>query len=315
MKKVVDDLRLMIKVCDMYYNMGLSQQDISSELGISRPTLSRLLTRAKEQKLIRIQVANVDFVKHWELAETLKDIYDLKDVVITDVGETPEDSKEEIGRIAAAYLQQSIKDGDVIGISMGSTLHQMVSCLEKCEDKDIRVIPLVGGVGQASIQLHSNTLAEKFAKCYGCDFQPIFAPARVFSQVVKNELIKDLGVSAVMEMVPELKIAVLGIGYPNEHSSIKATGYFAENEMETLISKGVAGEINMQFYDINGDTSSFKDNNYVIGVEVQKLKKIPTTIGVAGGMDKVNAIKGAIRGGYINTLITDYNCAMALLQE
>ena len=314
MKKVVDDVRLMIKVCDMYYNHGLSQQEIATELSISRPTLSRLLNGAKEKKLIRIQVENVDFVKYWELGEGLKKMYRLHDVIIADCGNTESETKENIGKITADYLEYLIEDQNVVGISMGSTLAQVVNHMKECDDKNVTVIPLVGGVGQASLDLHSNVIAEKLASCYHSDYQPIFVPARVYSQVVRNELMKDPAVAKVMQLASKLDIAVLGIGYPNEQSSIKATGYFAENEMEMLIEKGVAGEINMQFYDIDGNTTPFKDNNYVVGVEVQKLKKIPITIGVAGGPDKEVAIKGAIRGGYINTLVTDVECARALLK-
>ena len=79
MKKVVNDLRLMIKACDMYYNENLSQQEIASKLNISRPTLSRLLASAKEQNLIKIQVYDVDFVKYWKMSEELKKRYRLKD--------------------------------------------------------------------------------------------------------------------------------------------------------------------------------------------------------------------------------------------
>lgn len=180
-------------------------------------------------------------------------------------------------------------------------------------EKKISIVPLVGGVGQASIELHSNTVAELLSKHYTCDFQPFFAPARVFSRVVRNELMRDPAVFRIMETAENLDIAILGIGYPNEHSSIKATGYFAENEVEQLVEKGVAGEINMQFYDIHGNTSPFRDNNHVIGVEVHKLKKVPCTIGIAGGINKAPAIIGAMKGGYINTLITDHNCARAVL--
>lgn len=315
MKKVVNDLRLMIKACDMYYNENLSQQEIAAELNISRPTLSRLLVTAKEKKLIKIQVSDVDFVKYWEMGEQLKAKYRLKDVVIADSGDTDQATKTNIGRIAAAYLGHLIKDGDVVGISMGSTLHQVVDKMKECTDKKITVIPLVGGVGQASLRIHANSLAEQLAHLYHSECHPIFAPARVFTQMVRNELMKDLTVSSMLQYAAGLNIAILGIGYPNEYSSIQRTGYFAENEMETLIKKGVAGEINMQFYDVNGDTAPFKDNNYVIGVDVQKLKKIPITVGIAGGTEKGMAIKGAIRGGYINTLITDYDCAMLLLEE
>ncbi len=315
MKKVVNDLRLMIKACDMYYNENLSQQEIASALNLSRPTLSRLLTGAREQKLIRIEVTDTEFVKYWELSEKLKKKYKLKDVLIADSGDTDQSTKRNIGIIAAAYLGHLIRDEDVVGISMGSTLHQVVMEMKECTDKKITVIPLCGGVGQANIKIHANSLAEHLAHLYHSEFHPIFVPARVYSQVVKNELMKDMSVSSMMTYVNEMSIAILGIGYPNEYSSIKATGYFAENEMEKLIEKGVAGEINMQFYGENGSTAPFKEDNYVIGVDVQKLKKIPMTIGIAGGSDKSRAILGAIRGKYINTLITDYECALSLLEE
>ena len=127
MKKVVNDLRLMIKACDMYHNENLSQQEIASKLNISRPTLSRLLTSAKEQNLIKIQVSDVEFVKYWKMSEELKEKYRLKDVVIADSGDTDQTTKNNIGKIAAAYLGHLIKDQDVVGISMGSTLLQVVN--------------------------------------------------------------------------------------------------------------------------------------------------------------------------------------------
>ena len=192
MKKVVNDLRLMIKACDMYYNENLSQQEVASALNISRPTLSRLLNGAKEEKLIKIEVTDADFVRYWELSERIKEKYHLKDVLIADSGITGEETKKNIGRIAAAYLGHLIKDQDVVGISMGSTLHQVVMEMEECRDKKITVIPLVGGVGHAHIKIHANSLAEHLAHLYNSEFHPIFAPARVYSRVTRNGLMKDM---------------------------------------------------------------------------------------------------------------------------
>ena len=53
MRKKVDDPRLMIKVCDLYYNQNASRQEIGQELGLSRPTIARLLDSAREQGLVR----------------------------------------------------------------------------------------------------------------------------------------------------------------------------------------------------------------------------------------------------------------------
>lgn len=43
MRKVIDDPRLMVRVCDLYYNQGISQQQIAKDLNLSRPTVSRVL--------------------------------------------------------------------------------------------------------------------------------------------------------------------------------------------------------------------------------------------------------------------------------
>ena len=71
----------------------------------------------------------------------------------------------------------------------------------------------------------------------------------------------------------------------------------------------------MQFYNIEGDTSPFQKDNNVIGIDIHRLRDIPYSIGVAGGLDKLAAILGAVRGRYINILITDIACARRLACE
>ena len=71
----------------------------------------------------------------------------------------------------------------------------------------------------------------------------------------------------------------------------------------------------MQFYDINGSTTPFKIDNNVVGIEIKKLRRVPHSIGVACGIEKVDAIKGAINGKYINTLVTDVESARKLIEE
>lgn len=48
MKKIVDDWRLIYKVCSLYYEDDMRQQEISDYLGIFRATISRMLQKEKE---------------------------------------------------------------------------------------------------------------------------------------------------------------------------------------------------------------------------------------------------------------------------
>ena len=58
-----------------------------------------------------------------------------------------------------------------------------------------------------------------------------------------------------------------------------------------------------------------KDDNNVIGMDISMLRSVPRSIGIAGGVEKLRAVRGAINGHYINTLITDIECAEALISE
>ena len=44
-----------------------------------------------------------------------------------------------------------------------------------------------------------------------------------------------------------------------------------------------------------------------------RIKKIRNRIAIAGGANRAEAVKGAIRGGYVNMLITNNECAEKLL--
>ena len=315
MKKVVDNTRLMIKVCDLYYNQNISQQEIGRQLNLSRPTVSRLLSSARELGIVQIRIPNLEAVKYWEIERQIEDKYKLKDVMIVDAQFNHDQLLDQLGKAAANYISYIIKSDDKVGISMGSTLYQMTKHIHKPAARNVTFIPLIGGLGQLRTELHSNSLAESLAKIYQGSFTPIYAPARVSSVSIRNELMREEAMAKPIQLMKDLDVAIVGIGYPNDRSSISATGYFKENEMEQLINKDVAGDICMQFFDENGDTKPFKNDNFVVGININKLKKVPISIGIAGGIEKLPSIKGAIRGGFINRLITDIQCASILASE
>ena len=310
MRKVVDDIRLMTKVCDLYYNESISQQEIAKKLSISRPTVSRLLSSAREIGVVKIQVADLEDIKHWDLENRIQEQYHLKEVIIVDSQETKDQTQEMLGRAAARYLAYHMKDGITLGVSMGSTVYHMTSNIQHMDVKNVRVVPMIGGQGQLRTELHANSIAENLARAFGGSITLIHAPARVSNVGLRDEKLKVDSLKDAFQYSSKIDLAVLGIGYPNAGSSIKATGYFNDQEIEELKRKHVAGEINMQFYDINGEP--YKDNDTVIGIALDKIRKIPISIGVAGGRDKADAVIGAIAGGYVNILITDMECAKVL---
>ncbi|MCI8485071.1 MAG: sugar-binding transcriptional regulator [Lachnospiraceae bacterium] len=315
MKKIIDDVRLMVKVCDLYYNKNISQQQIAKMLNLSRPTVSRLLSSAKEQGIVRITISGLEEIKYWELERQLEETYNLNRVIIVESQPTEEKLKNALGIAACHYLETLIKDENTVGVSMGSTIYQVASQFYQSTAKNVTFVPLIGGMGQLRMELHANSLSERLSRAYQGKFIPFHAPARVSSSKIRDELMQEESLKEAIRLAEHMDIAVLGIGYPNENSSIKATGYFEENEIESLIKRRVAGEICMQFFDISGDTSPYQDDNNVVGIDIHRLQKIPYSIGIAGGIEKSMAVKGAVAGQYINVLITDTSCANAMAAE
>ena len=166
MRKVVDDMRLMIKVCDLYYNHNVSQQQIAGMLSLSRPTVSRLLSSAREKGIVQISVSNLGLIKYWEMERRLEEMYGLREVLIVDSSDDSDRQKDLLGKAAGRYLESTIKDGSVVGVSMGSTLYEVVAHINQPAAEDVTFVPLIGGMGQLRMDLHANNLAETLSYIY-----------------------------------------------------------------------------------------------------------------------------------------------------
>ena len=109
-------------------------------------------------------------------------------------------------------------------------------------------------------------------------------------------------------------VASFGIGAVEPSPLLAESGnIFSYEELETLRKGGAVGDILLHFFDENGKpTKTFLDNR-VASMELQQLKNTERSIGVAGGNRKLDAIRGALIGKWLNVLITDQNTAANLL--
>lgn len=91
--------------------------------------------------------------------------------------------------------------------------------------------------------------------------------------------------------------------------------YFADRitpgGMKLLQERGAVGDICGRFFDLNGRPVMIGAG--VIGMDLRQLVAIPEVIAIAGGLEKTRALLGAVRGGFVKTLITDTVTARAVL--
>ncbi len=313
----IDELRLMAKVARLYYTMHLRQTQIAEQLDISQATISRLLKRALDEQIVRINISTPTGT-YSDIEADLERIYNIKEAIVVDSVDNYEQILRDIGTATAYYLEQTIKPNEVIGLSSWSkTLMAMVDAMNPlAREANIYVVQVLGGMGNPAAEQHAVHLVRRLAVLVQGKAVFLPAPGVVVSAETRNLYLQDPYVAEAIEMFKKMTLCLVGIGSVEPSDMLASSGnVFSRDELNELRQKGAVGDICMRFFDANGQPILNGLNERVIGLELEQLRRIKRSVGVAGGMHKVAAIRGAMRGGYINVLITDIQTARALVEN
>jgi DNA-binding transcriptional regulator LsrR (DeoR family) len=307
------DRALITKVADLYYLRHLTQQAIADRLGVSRPTVSRLLRRSRAEGIVKIEVTYPDGHQH-ELERTLEDRFRLREaIVIHGRPESPSLTRRALGEAAAAHLDRMLAGAERIGISWGTTLASLVDHVRPRKVRSA-VVPLVGGLGQAAPEIHANDLARRLAEAHQGTAHLLHAPAIVATGGVRTALLTDPGIRRVLDLACRVDIALVGIGALVPSSTLIHSGYLNARELTTLRRNGAVGDICTRSFSAEGAGIGGALDARIMAVGLDDLRRIRTVIAVAGGLEKAEAILGALRGGLVTVLVTDHLAARAVLR-
>ncbi|AIS60399.1 sugar-binding transcriptional regulator [Listeria ivanovii] len=305
--------QLSVEAARLYYQADFSQQEIAAKLGVSRPTVSRLLQNAKIKGYVKIEVQD-PFANLTELAMGLKEKYQLKNVSVafSQTNDYLEITKQ-ISQNAAEYLTEIIRDKDILGVSWGTTMYKIAQKLTPSK-AEMKIVQLKGGVSHSDV----NTYAAETLALFGAAFDtaPVSLPLPVVldNPVTKKMVEADRHIENIIDLGKKANVAIFTVGTVRDEALLFRLGYFSEEEKRRLKEKAV-GDICSRFFDINGELADWKMDERTIGINLQDLKQKETAILVAGGERKLKAIHGALRGGYANHFITDQFTAKKLIEQ
>lgn len=319
------ELRQMVQCLELYYRQGRHQKDIAATLGVSAATVSRLLKRAFDEGLVRVEL---DLPRTPELEAALIQRYGLRDAVVVAAGGHA-DVREELGTAAADYFEKVAGHGLRVGLSCGYTLYQTIRALRERRFRDLALFPLSGESTLKLVDLSPNTLVGMMAAKYRPHVTAYALPVQhlVSLRQIERErrrLLRDPEVRRVYEAAQTVDIALVGVGRIGEQtpgfcSLAEAYGV----SVRRLRELGVVGEINYQPFDAQGrlvDRPELRAlMRRVLSVSGERLQELSRredryVIAVAGGRAKTEAIRGALRGRFLNVLVTDEDVARAVLR-
>lgn len=305
MPSIKSETSLMVETARLYYEHHFSQQKIANKLGISRPGISRLLQKAREAGIVKIEILDPDS-KGTALEAKLKKKYNLNDVIVVpNENEDNDTIKERLGKSAVSYLDRLIKNNMILGVSWGTTMLQVAKNIQAKPTTGLTIVQLNGGVTRAEYDTHASEVAQKMGEKYRAVPFLLPLPAIVDNMNVKNAILSDKNIAYTLNLGKQAEVVIFTIGKFDYDSVLVKANYFEQNEVDSLIKNGAVADVCSRIIDNSGNICSVKLNDRTIGIELDEIKRKKYSIAVAGGKDKINAIKAAIKGKLFNVLITD----------
>lgn len=316
----------MVQCLELYYRQGRNQKAIARALGVSAATVSRLLRRAFDAGLVRVEL---DLPRTEELETALTQQFGLRDAVVVAAGGRA-DVREELGVAAAAYFEKAATNGIRVGLSCGTTLYQTIRALRERRFRDLALYPLSGESTLKLVDLSPNTLVGMLAAKYRPHVTAYALPVQHLLSLREIErerrrLLRDPEVRRIYEAAQSVDVALVGIGQIAEQTP----GFCALAEsygvsLKRLRELGVVGEINYQPFDAGGRIVDAPDlrplRRRVLSVGAERLQELSKredrwVIAVAGGRAKIGPVLGALRGRFMNVLVTDEAVAGAVTRR
>jgi lsr operon transcriptional repressor len=295
---------LVVKTAWYYYFENMTQQKISEKLGISRIRVIKLLEKAKQDGVIQFKIRQDD-QQRMQVERQLCETWGLKDAFVVPTPPTGADVNETIAQAAAMYINDRISENCFINMGYGVTLSRILNHLATMSEFPISVVSLTGGV--------SYYLPNTQSHIFNAKLYLLPAPLLVSSKEMVAALREEPSMGEIFRMVRLATMTLVGIGGMGDDATILENGILSKNDFLYLSMQGAVGDVLSHFIDKDGTLVNTDVEKRLLSTSLDTLRELDNVIGVAAGPSKVSAIRAVLRGKYLETLITDEETALQLI--
>ncbi|MBD8515299.1 sugar-binding transcriptional regulator [Photobacterium sp. WH77] len=310
----LEDTDLLTEIAILYYQQSATQEEISKKFGISRPKVSRLLRKAREEGIVEITV-KFHPIHSAQLEQRLMDRFNLKRALIALDQPSAQEQRMQVSTLVSAYLDGYLRDDVVVAVGQGQNVAAVADHPGIVSHRNARFVCAIGGTHRSGDTINADHICRRLAKKFGGTSETLYAPAYVDSEVTQQVFITHPNVSETLNQARKAEFALVGIGDMDENSHMVKLGCFTAKEfVEARLNDGIVGDIGgFDFFRLDGQQAGTLMRGRVVGLEMSDLHRIPNVIAMASESRKALAILGALRTGVIDVLATSASCAMALL--
>jgi lsr operon transcriptional repressor len=308
---------LLLRVAWYYYKDELTQDEIARRLSVSRASVGRLLDRARRVGLVSITL-NAEYLDAFELSGKLRHRFGLAEaLVVPDHEQEPADHHNlnaRVGLGGAQFMSTHLRPGGSLGVGWGETVSRVIAATNFGAVGPVHMVTLTGGV-ESYLQTILSSKGEVTTEPSEVTSATVIpTPIMASTPSLAAALRDEPSIQQVLKQACSVEHALVGVGTPTADATIVHLGYLNPADVRGLGGRGVVGDILGQFFDAEGNVVELPIHDRRIGIELSDLMHIPKVVGVAGGLHKAHAILGALRGGFLDVLVTNELTAIRLLE-
>ena len=304
---------LLARVAAMYYEQDMTQNQIADELGLSRVKVYRLLREARATKVVQI---NIDWPikRDHHLEAELQQAFGLRDArVLRAMNEQA--ALRQIGHLAARYLEPMLTHSARMAICLGRTTYEVIHAIRPDLQANVQVVQAIGTMPHAFAEYDSTALARQLAQKLGGQVMYLPSPLMADSSHAAMIIRSQRDIQHPLDAARSADIALFGVGNLDPASSgFVRAGFLSSQDVAQFVGEGAVGDIAWHIFTEDGRLYLTDFSERVIGVTLDDLERIPTTLAVAAGTAKSRAILGALRTGVIDVLCIDDQAARKVLE-
>lgn len=302
------DLDLAVRAAWLYYEDGMTQAQIAARLFVSRQTVGRLLETARQQGIVRVEL-DASYLAALGLANQLRERTPLTDVVVVPTWTGPltrERTNERVAAALAAYARRYLHPGVVVGVGWSDTVARALTMLSAESLDGVTLASAAGTIDNVAELVSDNPEAVR-------RLRTVPAPLFVSSVELAQTLRAEDAVAQVFDLARGATLTLTGVGAVRPGGSAVRTGMVTDQDVASYARGGAVGDMLGQWFGSRGQLVDGPVSGRAVALSLAELRALPNVIGVAAGADKVEAIRGAIAGRYLDVLVTDEPTAQALL--
>lgn len=307
-----------VKAARMYYYQNMPTKAIAEEMQVSRSTVSRLLSFAKNEGLVNIQIYDPSDEPQL-LEQQIFEKYHLAQVHVVPVPEIAGEAEwlNRTAQFAAKHLNALFGSNMILGLAWGTTLSAISTRLLPKPTHDSQIVQLNGAGSTQSLGIeYASEIMMRFAENYGARAHLFPVPAFFDYAETRNALWQERSIKRILDLQNKADLLVYSIGAPNAviPSHVYSGGYLDKDDYAQLERFNVIGDIATYFFKEDGRYSGIPINDRASGPNLGLFRR-KYGICVVSGLAKIPGLNAALKGSFMKELIVDEPTARALLNR